>query len=82
MHLEAVRVLAIAPIVRPHGRFDVRHIPRLGTEHAQKGGRVHRPGADLGVIGLPEQSAALRPELLESKNDLLEVERHRGEESI
>ena len=35
---------------------------------------VNRLNRDL--VGLPEQSAALRPELLEGQNDLLEVERH------
>jgi hypothetical protein len=56
----------------------LRYVPRLGTEHAQKGGRIHRPRADLGVVRLPKQSAALRPELLEGENDLLEIERHFG----
>ena len=73
MLLEAVGVLAVAPVVRADGRLDVRHVPRLGTEDAQKGGGVHRPGADLGVIGLPDDSAAVRPELLEGEDDLLEV---------
>ena len=78
MQLKAIRVLAVTPIIGSHRRFDIRHVPRLGAEHAQKGGGIHRPCTDLGVVGLPKNTAALRPELLEGENDLLEVERHGG----
>jgi hypothetical protein len=78
MLLEAIGVLAVAPVVGTDRRFDICHVPWLGTEHAQKGGGVHRPCANLGVIRLPEHAAALCPKLLEGENDLLEVERHGG----
>jgi hypothetical protein len=32
--------------------------------------------APTSIVGLPEHTAALRPELLESKNHLLKIERH------
>ena len=59
--LEAVGVLAVAPVVRADGGFHVGHIPRLGAEHAQEGGRVHRPCADLGVVGLGDEAAFALP---------------------
>ena len=64
VQLQAVGVLAVAPVVGADGRLDVGHVPRLGPEHAQEGGRVHRARADLGVVGLPDQAAVLGPELL------------------
>lgn len=72
MHLEAVGVLAVAPIVGTHGGFHVGHVPRLGTQHAQEGGRVHRPGANLGIVRLPEHGTALGPEVLQFEDDFLE----------
>ncbi len=72
VHLEAVGVLAVAPVIGADRRLDVRHVPRLGSEHAQEGGRVHRPCADLGVVGLPDQASVFGPEVLEFKDDGLE----------
>ena len=72
--LQAVGVLAIAPIVRADGRLDVGHIPGLAAEHAQVSGRVHRPSADLGVVRLPDQAAVVGPEILQLENDGLEGE--------
>ena len=69
MLLEAVGVLAVTAIIGAHGGLDIGHVPRLGPQHAQEGSGVHGPGADLGVVGLPEQGAALGPELLEGEND-------------
>jgi len=76
VHLEAVGVLAVAPVVGTHGGLHVGHVPGLGTQNAQEGGRVHRPGADLGVVGLPEHGAALSPEGLEIEDDLLKSVLH------
>ena len=75
VHLEAVRVLAVAAVIRPHGRLDVRHVPRLGTEHPQKGGRVHRPCADLGVVGLHDHATSVGPELLQREQGVLDGQR-------
>ena len=71
MQLEAVGVLAVAPVIGADGRLDVRHVPRLGSEHAQEGGRVHRPCADLGVVGLRDQASVRCPEVLEFEDDFL-----------
>ena len=76
MQLEAVGVLAVAPIVRADGGFHVGHVPGLGAQHAQEGGRVHRAGAHLGVIGLADQAALAGPELLELQDDGLKGRGH------
>ena len=48
MQLEAVGILAITPVIGAHRRFDVRHVPRFGSEHAQEGvwdsSSLRRPG--------------------------------------
>ena len=72
--LQAVGVFAVAAIVRADGGLDVAHVPGLGPEHAQEGGRVISAGADLGVIGLPDQAALVGPELLEGQHDGLKIE--------
>ncbi len=59
MQLEAVRVLAVTPIVGAHGGFHISYVPRLGAKHAQEGSGVHGPCTDLGVVRLPEHTAAL-----------------------
>ena len=40
--LHAVRVVAIAAVVRPDARLGVAHVPWLRAQHAQEGCRVHR----------------------------------------
>ena len=70
--LEAVGVLAVTPVIGAHRRLDVRHVPRFGSEHAQEGGRVHRPCTDLGVVGLGNQASVRCPEVLEFEDDFLE----------
>ena len=39
--------------------------------------RLERPGTDLGVIRLNDQTPALRPKLLEGKDEVLESHRRR-----
>ncbi len=78
VHLQAVGVLAVAPIIRADGGFDVGDFPRLGAEDAQEGGRVHGAGADLGVVGLPDEAAFFGPEILQFKDDGLEGGGHFG----
>jgi len=62
--LEAVGVLAVTPVVGAHRRLDIGDVPRLGSEHAQEGGRVHRPCADLGVVRLCDETSLGCPEVL------------------
>ena len=73
--LQAVGVVAVAAVVGPDRRLDIGDVPRLRPEHAQHGARVHRTGADLGVMRLPDQATALGPELLERQDDGLEGQR-------
>ena len=74
--LKAIRVLAVTPVIGTDRRLDVRHVPRFGSEHAQKGGRVHRPCADLGVVRLGDEASVRCPEGLEVEDDGLEGGRH------
>ena len=71
MLLKAVGILAVAPVIRPHRRLDVGHVPRLGPQHTQEGVGVHRSRADLGVVGLGDQASVRCPEVLEFEDDLL-----------
>jgi len=71
VQLEAVGVLAVTPVIGADRRLDVRHVPRLGSEHAQEGGRVHRPCAHLGVVGLCDQASVRCPEVLKFEDDFL-----------
>ena len=77
VHLHAVGVFAVAPVVGADGWLDVGDIPGLGTQDAQRGGGVERAGADLGVIGLPDQTTVARPEILQGHDDGLKVKRLR-----
>ena len=71
MQLEAIRILAVTPVVGTDRRLDIRHVPRLRSEHAQEGGRVHRPCADLGVVRLCDQTSVRGPEVLKFEDDFL-----------
>jgi hypothetical protein len=72
VELKAVGVLAITPVIGADRRLDVRHVPWLGSEHTQEGGRVHRPCTDLGVVRLCDQASVRCPEVLEFEDDFLE----------
>ena len=68
---KAIRVLAVTAIGGATRRLRVPDADGLGPEHAQKRIRRHGAGADLDVVGLLQDAAALRPEALETKDDLL-----------
>ena len=70
--LEAVGVLAIAPIGGPARRLDIRRIPRLRANGAQKGGRMKGTRADLEVQRLEDDAALRRPVILQGQNQTLE----------
>src|SRR5207237_10552132 len=72
--LEAERVLAVAAVARADHGLDVRRPPRLRAETAQEGGRIHRPGAELGVVRLHQDALALGPVGLERADPALVVE--------
>ena len=74
----AVRVLAVATVGRTPAELRERGVPRLGTEHAQERRGMERTGADLDVDGLLDHAAALRPELLEREDEVLQVHAPRG----
>ncbi len=43
----------------------------FGSEHAQEGGRVHRPCTHLGVVRLCNKTSVRCPEVLEFEDDFL-----------
>jgi len=55
--LHPVGILAVATVRRPSGRLDIGSAPRLGPEHAKKGGGMKGAGSDLEVIGLMNDTA-------------------------
>ena len=59
--VDAHRVLAEAAVAGPPRGLAVGDAPRLGTEHAEEGVRVHRPRADLEVVRLLQDAALLGP---------------------
>jgi len=75
VHLQAVGVFAVAAVIRAHRGFHIAHIPGLGSQHAQEGGRVIGAGAYLGVIRLPDQAALARPVILQREHNRLKIER-------
>jgi len=75
MLLQAVRVIAVAAVIRADRGLHVAHIPRFRTEHAQKSGRVHRSGSHLGVVWLPNQTAFLPPVFLQGHDHGLKIDR-------
>jgi len=76
VQLKAVGILAITPVIGTDGRLDVGDVPRLGSEHAQEGVGIHRPRADLGVVGLGDQASVRGPEVLEFEDDFLKRRMH------
>ena len=74
VHLHTVRVVAIATVVGSERGFYVGHIPRLGAQRPQRGGRVGGTCSHLFAVGLPHQTAVVSPVFVQCHNDLLEVE--------
>ncbi len=75
VHLHAVGVVPVATVVGAERGLDVGHVPGLGAQGAQGGGRVGGTGAHFFTVRLPHQTAVVGPVFLQRHNDLLEVER-------
>jgi hypothetical protein len=69
------RVLAVAAVAGAPRRLTVGDVPRLRAQHAEEGVRVHRPRADLDVVGLLKDAAPLAPEALDPQEESLKVHR-------
>ena len=72
VHLHAVGILGETAVVGPVGRLHVAHVPGLGAQHAQRGGRIGRARAQLLAVGLPDQAALVGPEAFQPHDHLLE----------
>jgi hypothetical protein len=55
--LQAVGVVAVAGVIRTDAGLDIGDTPGLGTEHAQRRGRVEGSGTDLGIHRLGDNAA-------------------------
>ena len=69
--LQAIRVFAVAPILRAARRLHVRRAPGLGAERTQEGRRMRGSRADLHVVRLQQRATLLVPVTLEIENDFL-----------
>ena len=70
--LQAVRVLAVAAILRTPRGLHIGRVPWLGSERPQSRRRMERAGADFHVIGLQDHAAIIRPETLQRQDQTLE----------
>ena len=70
--LEPVGVLAVAPVAGPAGGLHVGRAPGLGPQAAQRRRGMEGAGADLHIVGLKDDAAALRPIGLQAKDERLE----------
>jgi len=60
--LQAVRILAIAPVSRPAGRLNICYVPCIRPEDTQKSGRVKGSRTYLHIKRLMENTPLIGPE--------------------
>ena len=75
MLVEAVGIVAVAPVGGSPRRLNVGHRPWLRPEDAKEGLGMHRPGPHFDVERLLDQTPPLGPELLKHEDDLLKGHR-------
>ena len=73
--VQAVGIFPIAPVGRPARRLHIRDFVRLRPQHAQKGFRRHGARADFDIVRLLQDTSALRPKSLQSKDQFLKRQR-------
>ena len=71
MLIETIRVVSIASVRRAARGLHIGDIPRLRPQNAQERPWAHRPCALFYIIGLGEDTALPRPELLQCEDNLL-----------
>ena len=69
--LQPVRVVAVSAVRRAPRRLDVSDVPGSGPSARRNGRRVVRAGADFRVVRLNDETPPLRPEPLQSEDDVL-----------
>src|SRR3970282_2773493 len=70
--LQAVRVLAVAPVLRAARRLHIGRFPRLGPECAQEGRGMERPRAHLDIVRLQDDTALAGPVPGQREDEFLE----------
>ena len=73
--VQAVGILAVAPVRRPARGLNVGHFVWVWPEHTQKGFGRHSAGANFDIVGLLQHTSAFRPEGLQMQDEALEGER-------
>src|SRR5213079_2200031 len=73
--LQPVRILAVAPILRPPRRLYIRRAPRPRTQRAQGRRGMKCARAHLHIVRLQNEAALLRPEILEREDQVLKCAR-------
>ncbi len=69
--LQAVRILAIAAILRAARRLHISRIPALRAERAKRRRRMERTRADFHVVGLQDDAAMVGPIALQRQDQAL-----------
>ena len=67
--VEAIGILAVAAVGGTAAGLHIGDAVRLRAEHAQEGFGAHGAGADLDIVGLLDDAAALRPVLFQLEDD-------------
>jgi len=67
--------LSVPSVSRAPRGLHIGHLVGLGTEDTEKCLGSHGAGPNLDVIGLLQDTSALRPECLQAENKLLERKR-------
>ena len=73
--LGAVGIIAIAAVGGAPAGLRIGDGPGFGPDRPQHRVRTHRASPLLCVVGLQHQAALIRPELIESADDVLEIHR-------
>ncbi len=69
--LQAVGVLAVAPVGGPAAGLHIGHVPGLRPQDPQQGGGVEGAGPHLDIVRLLDDTAPLRPEALQGHQQFL-----------
>ena len=70
--LQPVRVVAVAPVLRPARGLHVGGVPGLRADGAQEGRGMEGAGADFHVVGLQQRASLPAPERAQLLDQLLE----------
>jgi hypothetical protein len=70
---EAIGIIPVPSIGWSTGGFYVGHLPWLGPQGTQQGGRMKCPGSNFHIIGLLDDTALFGPELVQFHDYILKI---------